>query len=185
MVSTSFFHGQEFAEKGAICAHLKRHMEHGFAPLDLNFFAGTHGWLIITTRNEAVTNTFAKDLGGRASKVGLLFQEDSFKLFRRKTFMQDACPLDLVEISSESDEEVWEVTTRKRNFVHLFLVVYWDLDEDAGVVGALRLYVLLDGLPTVALRELLPEELDEGDDDAYVDPLTEEHARHRKTYVVP
>ncbi|KAI6706752.1 hypothetical protein NL676_009714 [Syzygium grande] len=66
-----------------------------------NLFVGTSGRLIITTRDEAIANAFAKNLEGHIYKMDLLSQEDSFKLFCRKTFRQDSCPPGFAQVSKK------------------------------------------------------------------------------------
>ena len=59
----------------------------------------------------------------------------------------------------------------------------WNLDKHDGVIRVAEFLVVLEWLELVALVWLLPEELDEDDDNAHVDPLHEEHERHGEANV--
>lgn len=69
------------------------------------------------------------------------------------------------------------------NLADLSFIEHGNLNKDDGEVGVAEFLVLLEGFELVALVGFLPEEFDEDDDNAHVDPLHEEHEGHGEANV--
>jgi len=78
-------------------------------------------------------------------------------------------------------KERWE--KRRESFADLFFIEHGNLNKDDGEVGVAEFLVFLEGFELVALVGFLPEEFDEDDDNAHVDPLHEEHEGHGEANV--
>lgn len=77
----------------------------------------------------------------------------------------------------------WERKGEGENLADLFFVEHGNLNKDDGEVGVAEFLVFLEGFELVALVGFLPEEFDEDDDNAHVNPLHEEHEGHGEANV--
>jgi len=67
---------------------------------------------------------------------------------------------------------------RRESFADLFFIEHGNLNKGDEEVGVAEFLIFLEGFKLVALVGFLPEEFDEDDDNAHVDPLHLEHESH-------